>query len=102
MVLVTATVTASDNCDTAPVIELVSVTMNENDEVFTYDPNYDFNVSDGDTSGDIQVVDDFNFYLRCERSGKSDGRIYTITYRAFDASGNESTANVEVLVPHNM
>ena len=102
MVHVTTTVTATDNCDTPPTIEFVSIFMNESDETITFNANYEFSVYDGKTSGDIQIVDDFNFYLRCERSGKSDGRTYTITYKANDDSGNESTAYAEVLVPHSM
>jgi hypothetical protein len=102
MVHVTTTVTATDNCDLNPAIGLVSIVMNESDETITYDPNYDLSVNDGQTSGDIQIVDDWNFYLRCVRSGKSNGRTYTITYGAVDASGNETIANAEVLVPHNM
>jgi hypothetical protein len=102
MVPLTTTVIATDNCDTEPIVELVSITMNESDETITYDPNYDQSIIDGQTSDDIQIIDDWNFYLRCERSGKSDGRIYTITYRAIDAAGNVSTAYSEVLVPHSM
>ena len=102
MVHVTATVTATDNCDTEPAIELVSIVMSESDEISTFDPNYDLSVNDGHTLVDIQIVDDYNFDLRCERSGKSDGRTYTITYKAIDDSGNESTASTEVLVPHSM
>ena len=102
MVQVTTTVAATDNCDTEPVIEFVSIVMNESDETITYDPNYDLSFIYGLTSGDIQIIDDFNFYVRCERSGKSNGRTYTITYKAIDDSGNESTAFAEVLVPHSM
>jgi hypothetical protein len=102
MVHVTTTVTATDNCDIGPTIQLVSIVMDESDEIITYDPNYDFSINEGKTLGDIEIVDDYNFYLRSERSGKSDGRTYTITYKAIDESGNESTAYAEVLVPHSM
>ena len=50
---------------------------------------------------DWAIVGDHQVYLRAERLGKSDGRIYTITIEASDASGNTSTATVEVLVPHD-
>ena len=36
-----------------------------------------------------------------DREVKLDGRVYTITYRATDASGNSSTAMETVVVPHN-
>jgi hypothetical protein len=40
--------------------------------------------------------------LRAERSGSGDGRVYTITIKATDASGNTSIASVEVRVTHNI
>jgi hypothetical protein len=39
--------------------------------------------------------------LRAERSGSGDGRIYTITITATDDSGNDSSADVEIIVPHD-
>ena len=86
-----ATVTASDNFDPNPTIRLVSVTSNEPD-------NGD---DDGDTVDDIVIVDDFNFLLRAERSGVGTGRIYTITYVATDACGNETYQSATVFVPLN-
>jgi hypothetical protein len=38
--------------------------------------------------------------LRAERSGRGDGRIYTVAIIAIDPSGNASTANVEIIVPY--
>jgi len=62
-------------------------------------------LGDGDTSGDIQEAvfgaDDREFYLRAERSGTADGRIYTITYEARDASGNATVRQATVTVAHN-
>ncbi|MDQ0062999.1 hypothetical protein J2T14_005208 [Paenibacillus harenae] len=59
---------------------------------------------DGNTASDIQGAEygtsDFEFELRAERSGKGDGRIYTITYEAVDFAGNRTTANTTVLVEH--
>lgn len=39
--------------------------------------------------------------LRAERDGRGDGRVYTITITATDGSGNQTTAKVEVRVPHD-
>jgi hypothetical protein len=55
---------------------------------------------DGNTSSDYQIVGDHAVKVRAERSGKGDGRVYTITLQAKDTSGNLSeTKNVQVLVP---
>jgi hypothetical protein len=55
---------------------------------------------DGNTSSDYQIVGDHAVKVRAERTGKGDGRIYTITLQAKDTSGNLSeTKNVQVLVP---
>ncbi len=40
---------------------------------------------------------DFEFSLRAERSGTGDGRVYTVTYTATDASGNEASATATVI-----
>lgn len=53
------------------------------------------------TSPDWQVTGPLTLDLRAERLGAGDGRTYTIDVTCFDAAGNESTANVEVLVPHD-
>jgi hypothetical protein len=82
---------ASDLVDPSPKITLVSVKSNEPDN----------GVGDGNTTGDIVIINDFTFNLNAERSGTGSGRIYTITYRATDAAGNTATASATVTVPHN-
>jgi hypothetical protein len=102
MVPITVTVTANDGCDPSPVFALKSITMNEGEVTNTYDPNYDDTVGDDDTMNDIVVdPDDGSISLRAERSGTGEGRVYTITYSATDASGNATTASATVTVPHN-
>jgi predicted extracellular nuclease len=88
---VMVTATATDNVDPDPRITLVSVTSNEPDN----------GLGDGNTTNDIVIVDDFHFRLRAERSGRGSGRVYTITYRATDAVGNDATSSVAVVVPLN-
>lgn len=101
MVKVTPVVTATDTCDPAPLVMLTSITMNEGDQINTYDPNYDAVVSEGNTLQDIRVDADGQIYLRAERHGASNGRTYTILYTARDASGNSKSAAAVVAVPKN-
>ncbi len=95
MVNITATVAAGDMCDPAPTVVLSSIVSNEPDN----------GQGDGDTPDDIQGVsvgtDDYSFLLRAERSGKSSGRVYTVTYTTTDASGNSKSATAVVTVPHD-
>ena len=91
LVEVCATVEVSDNCDPAPTVELLSVTSDEPDN----------GLGDGDTENDIQILADNCFLLRSERQGGGDGREYTITYCATDASGNTNCGSVVVTVPHD-
>jgi hypothetical protein len=102
MVPISVTIDAADSCDSSdPYVELISVTMNEGDETISFDEIFDSTVGDGHTVGDIQVGSNGEVSLRAERSGKGDGRIYTITYIATDGSGNSTTASAKVTVPHN-
>jgi hypothetical protein len=101
MVLITPTITVSDNCDPNPVVVLTSITMNEGEETNTYDPNYDSTVGDGHTLNDIHIDENGDIYLRAERSGTGTGRIYTIIYTVTDASSNSASASATVTVPHD-
>jgi len=84
-------VASYDICDPLPKVMLVSITSNEPDN----------SIGDGNTTNDIVIVNDFSFALGAERSGTGSGRIYTITYKATDASGNYAIASVTVGAPHN-
>ena len=88
---VKTTVTVNDAVDPSPTLTLVSVTSNEPDN----------GKGDGNTVNDITILDNITFQFMAERSGTGQGRTYTITYRATDASGNSADATVTIAVPHN-
>jgi hypothetical protein len=89
---VTATVTVADACDDAPSIRLISIASSEPAD----------GRGDGATSPDIEGAafgtDDRRFRLRAERAGPGDGRTYTVTYQAADASGNTAQATAKLTV----
>lgn len=94
MVLVLSGVSASDICDSAPSVT-IEVTSDE-----------DINgTGDGDTEPDWEVVDNGDgtqdVYVRAERSGNGDGRVYTIEVTATDASSNSSGTSTDVTVAHD-
>lgn len=87
MVAIALPTAVDEACDALPVVDC-TVTSDEADE----------GLGDGDFENDIQWVDDA-LLLRAERSGLGDGRVYTITCTATDASGNASSAVQTVTVP---
>lgn len=90
MVGVTVAVVATDDSGEEPACEITAVAS---DEPVT---------GPGDTTApDWQVTGPLAADLRAERLGTGDGRTYTIDVTCFDAAGNEATATVEVLVPHD-
>lgn len=95
MVPVKVDVRVSDDTDPQPRVTLVSVESNEANN----------GQGDGNSTGDIQGAepgtDDRSLLLRAERSGSGFDRIYTLTYEARDASGNATTAQATVTVPHD-
>jgi hypothetical protein len=55
---------------------------------------------DGNTFKDILIASDCkSVKVRSERSSSGDGRVYTITFKVADASGNSTTAVARVVVP---
>ena len=89
---IAAHVTVQDNCPN-PSFVLTSIVSNEPDN----------GLGDGDTANDIQNAQlgtpDTSFSLRAERSGGGNGRTYTVTYTATDASNNQTQASPVVVVP---
>ena len=92
MVRITPEIFVWDNCSgEQSQVALVSITCNEPDK----------GQGDGHTSDDIMIDGDGNIYLRAERNGTDNDRVYTITYEAMDAIGNNTQASATVIVPHD-
>lgn len=88
---INAMVEATDLCGGVDTI-LYSIVASEADNV----------IGSGNTSPDIAGAnfntEDLLFKLRAERSGKNKKRIYTVTYKATDDSGNFTYTSKEVVV----
>jgi uncharacterized membrane protein len=86
---------ALDRCDPSPVMTLLAVSSSEPDDA----PDG----GDGHTTQDIfdaaPGTADGSVWLRAERNESGSGRIYTLRYRALDASGNAVEASAVVSVP---
>jgi N-acetylneuraminic acid mutarotase len=86
-----------DACDPQPEVSMISVTSGEPDDA----PGN----NDGATANDIQGADigtpDTQLLLRSERNGQGLGRVYALTYRAIDRSGNAVPGLATVTVPHD-
>lgn len=83
----------TDGCDTSLGVGSVVISQVTSDEL-------ENNGGDGNTLNDIEIAGDCkSVQLRAEREGGGDGRVYTITLRVRDASGNEGTASARVSVP---
>jgi hypothetical protein len=84
---------ASDLCDSSVNINSVVIASVTSDE-----PNN--SAGDGNTTNDIVIAGDCkSVQLRAERMGAGDGRVYTITFKVTDSSGNSTTARAKVTVP---
>ncbi|MBN1520260.1 MAG: HYR domain-containing protein [Spirochaetales bacterium] len=88
-----ASVSASDAVD--PNAELViRVTHNQN-------PHDNVGVGDGHTLFDWLVEENGDVWVRAERDGRGNDRVYTISVTATDAAGNVATRTFTVTVPHS-
>jgi hypothetical protein len=86
---------ASDLCD--PGVSLSSVVISK---VTSDEPEN--STGDGNTLNDIVIAGDCkSVQLRSERIGSANGRVYTITFKVTDSSGNSSTATAIVTVPNS-
>jgi hypothetical protein len=84
---------ASDNCDATVSLASVYISQVTSDEVENGN-------GDGNTLNDIVIASDCrSVQLRAEREGGANGRVYVITFKVRDASGNSTTATAQVTVP---
>jgi hypothetical protein len=84
---------ATDSCSTSLGVGNVVISMVTSDEIENGN-------GDGNTLHDIVIAADCrSVQLRAERDGNGDGRVYTITFKVTDSSGNVGTATARVSVP---
>ena len=84
---------AGDSFDPGVNLSSVYILQVTSDEV-------DEGEGDGNTFKDLLIAGDCkSAKVRSERSSSGDGRVYTITFKVKDASGNSTTATARVVVP---
>lgn len=85
----------TDNCGVSGGISSVVIVSASSDE--PDDAN-----ADGQTINDIVIAADCkSLQLRAERKGDSNGRVYVVTLKVTDTSGNVSTTTAKVSVPNS-
>jgi streptogramin lyase len=83
----------TDSCNTSLGISSVVISNVTSDEP-------ENGTGDGNTLNDIVIAGNCkSVQLRAERIDNGDGRVYTITFKVTDASGNVGTATARVMVP---
>lgn len=84
---------ASDLCDASVNLSSVVIAKVTSDEP-------ENSSGDGNTLNDIVIAANCkSVQLRSERQGNADGRVYTITFKVTDSSGNSTTVTAKVTVP---
>jgi uncharacterized repeat protein (TIGR01451 family) len=84
-----------DSCDPSVDINDVVISQATSDEI-------ENGGGDGNTSNDIVIAPDCkSLQLRAERQGGGDGRVYRITLKVKDSSGNIATAVRTIIVPQS-
>lgn len=94
MVLVATGISAHDLVDGAPDVTVI-VSSNEAAN----------GRGDGNTDSDYEIVTrndgSIDVYVRAERSGRGNGRVYTISMSSSDVAGNSASESFEVQVAQN-
>jgi hypothetical protein len=91
MASVSVTVSASDVCDPSPICRVSAINSNEPVN----------GLGDGDTQPDWKLIENLVVNLRAERSGKGNGRTYTLTIECTNTHKNTSQKTITVTVPKN-
>ena len=87
-------VSATDNCDANVNLNSVVIAQVTSDEVQNAPGN-----SDGNTVNDVVIAANCkSVQLRAERDGNLNGRVYSVTVKVTDSSGNVTTAIRKVTV----
>jgi len=89
-------ISVTDTCDPDVNMDDIVITSVSSDE-----PEDAPDEGDGSTLEDIVIKDSQTVDLRAERQGDGNGRVYTISYKVTDASGNTATGSCQAFVPHN-
>jgi uncharacterized repeat protein (TIGR01451 family) len=85
----------ADSCDPSVDINDVVISQATSDEIENGN-------GDGNTSNDIVIAPDCkSLQLRAERQGGGDGRVYKVTLKVRDSSGNVATAVRTIIVPYS-
>lgn len=97
---VTAAITVTDNCDHNSRVTLVSVVSNEPER---RPDSWVMAIKDLTFKGQPSALMTVHlpYALNAALAAKNTGRVYTITYRATNASGNKTDKEVKVTVPTN-
>jgi hypothetical protein len=88
-------VTVEDACEGELDVNEVGTIL----DIYSDEPDND--TGDGNTTGDIVIVDDHTFSVRVERKGDGNGRVYGIRFEVSDSSGNTVETTAFVHVPHD-
>jgi hypothetical protein len=90
-VAITDCVEATDICDDHVMVHFTYVTSDEPVDA----------MGDGHSAPDVVANGCDSVELRSERQGGGDGRVYRLGWRAEDHSGNVTTGECRVMVPHD-
>jgi hypothetical protein len=94
---VTVNYNATDSCNTVSCV--LSVTINDPEDGDDK-KDHDAKKEDDKDGPDFVIVDAHHVLLRADRSGKGDGRTFTITVTCTDAAGNVTVKSARLVVPH--